>query len=154
MPNPGKDPGETTIQTQKAIDTIKKIKRYRPGPKVIIDLCCGNCSVAQYYLEHDPQALIIAIDKYLTKEEALYFIPRHMHHRIRFIQDDIRNYTAEKLKGLTKLWGLEEKHLYHIHWSPDCSTYSMASELKTENRYRNRDGSVNEKRTNTNRQKH
>jgi transposase InsO family protein len=145
LPNPGKDPGETTIQTQKAIDTIKKIKRYRPGPKVIIDLCCGNCSVAQYYLEHDPQALIIAIDKYLTKEEALYFIPRHMHHRIRFIQDDIRNYTAEKLKGLTKLWGLEEKHLYHIHWSPDCSTYSMASELKTENRYRNRDGSVNEK---------
>ena len=72
---------QTTTATDNAI-SARNVRRMRAGPKVILDLCCGHCSMAMYYLEQDSQVYVIAIDNGLEKEEALRYIPAHMQHRV------------------------------------------------------------------------
>ena len=48
--------------------------------------------------------------------------------------------ALQRLQGMMrKMWGLDMQHLYHIHFSPDCSTYSTANHTHTR---RNADGTT------------
>ena len=132
----------------------RNAKRMRPGPKVVVDLCCGHCSMAMYYLERDPNIYVLAIDRDLEADDALQYIPAHMLHRVRYLKEDVMGMTLQRLREMMrKMWGLDMQHLYHIHFSPDCSTYSTANHTHTRRNadgttttihaYRNEDGSIN-----------
>ena len=127
----------TLRQQQQA---CKAFKRLQPGVRLIIDLCAGHNSMAQYYLEQDPMARVVCVEKYLSKEESLKNIPPHMHHRITFVQEDVENLTLERIIAFATDQGLQAKHIHHIHWSPDCTTYSTA---ETNQPYRLSDGTIN-----------
>ena len=66
------------MQTTTARDSKiskRNARRMRAGPKVILDICCGHCSMAMYYLEQDAQTYVIAVDNNLEQEDALQYVP-------------------------------------------------------------------------------
>ena len=69
------------------IHTGKTLRRLRSNKRIIIDIMCGRCSLAKYYLSQDSNAVIICIDR-RDKEDALADIPRHYLSRIRYVQMD------------------------------------------------------------------
>lgn len=71
-------------------------------------------------------ARVISVEKYLSKEESLKNIPPHMHHHITFVQEDVENLTLERIITFATDQGLQARHIHHIQWSPDCTTYSTA----------------------------
>ena len=79
-----------------AAKTAKPIRRLRSKKRIIIDILCGKCSLAKYYLHHDSNAIIICIDR-RDREDALSEIPRHMLARIRYVQLDAITLTSLKL---------------------------------------------------------
>ena len=110
-----------------AAKTAKPIRRLRSKKRIIIDIICGKCSLAKYYLHHDSDAIIICIDR-RDREDALSEIPRHMLARIRYVQLDAITLTYDALLDIirSQCGGAGIKDVYHVHASPDCTTYSTA----------------------------
>jgi transposase InsO family protein len=144
---------QTTTAMGDAISN-RNARRMRAGPKVVLDLGCGHCSMAMYYLEQDAQIYVIAVDNGLEKDEALRYIPAHMQHRVWYVKEDVTGMTLKRIQEMMrKAFGLDMQHLYHVHFSPDCSTYSTANHTHTRHNddgstttihtYRNQDGTVN-----------
>ena len=124
-----------------AAKTAKPIRRLRSKKRIIVDILCGKCSLAKYYLHHDSNAIIICIDR-RDKEDALSEIPRHMLARVRYVQLDAITLTYDALLDIirSQCGGAGIKDVYHVHASPDCTTYSTAHSSVTS--YRNEDGTV------------
>ena len=124
-----------------AAKTAKPIRRLRSKKRIIVDILCGKCSLAKYYLHHDSNAIIICIDR-RDREDALSEIPRHMLARVRYVQLDAITLTYDALLDIirSQCGGAGIKDVYHVHASPDCTTYSTAHSSVTS--YRNEDGTV------------
>ena len=52
----------------------KSVRRMRSKKKIIIDIMCGKCSLAQYWTTVDPRCTVICIDR-REREDALEHIP-------------------------------------------------------------------------------
>ena len=49
-----------------------------------------------------------------------------------YVKEDITGMTLKQIQELMrKVFGLDMQHLYHVHFSPDCSMYSAAIQPHT-----------------------
>ena len=106
----------------------KSVRRMRSKKKIIIDIMCGKCSLAQYWTTVDPRCTVICIDR-RDREDALEHIPQHIRARIRYVQMDAIKLDYATLKDIVWQQCSSQMHeVYHIHASPDCTTLSSAGQ--------------------------
>ena len=108
----------------------------------IVDICSGQNSAAKYFLRTHPRCKVLSID--IEHEEVCFStMPKHLLSRLTHVQMDVKNLTYKVLKDiLWKTWGITVEQLSHVHWSPDCSTFSTAD--KGRNNYRETNGQAKE----------
>lgn len=144
---------EHTRQVEKKSDTLvahmfDKFShvRMQTVPKLVVDICAGDHSVAKYYLRKYTDCVVLSLD-IKPKEEALRTVPKHLHSRISYIQMNVQHLTDLDLaREVRKAWPhLSMQDCWHTHFSPDCTTMSTA-ERKTgrcSTAYRLPDGTPN-----------
>ena len=113
-------------------------------PKIVIDIYCGDMSLAKYYLRKYTQCIAICID-IQPEEEAFRTVPTHMHTRIHYVQMNVRHLTIQDLEIAVRRAspGSTMHDVYHVHASPDCTTMSTAESRRDRNTYRLPDGRPN-----------
>ena len=126
--------------------SAKPIRRLRSKKRIIVDIFCGRCSLAKYYLQTDSNAIILCIDK-RPREDALSEIPAHHLARVRYVRMNVHKLNVERLKGyLIEMCGASKdaplRDIYQLHASPDCSTYSNCHSQHTA--YRFEDGTIDD----------
>ena len=106
-------------------------RRYRSKPKILIDICAGDHSMAKYYLRRDPKCRMISID-IIPKKQALRTIPKHMWGRIVYFEFNVKQLTEQQLAlFVQQAYDASMSEVYHIHASPDCRTLSIGSSTTT-----------------------
>jgi transposase InsO family protein len=94
---------------------------------VFVDVCAGDHSVAHYALRADANSVMVSFDV-IPKHEALRTVPKHLHHRIAYVQLDVIGLTVDRLAAeVQKAWHTGLDKVRYLHFSPDCRTLSTAT---------------------------
>ena len=96
-------------------------------PELVIDICAGDHSPAKYYLRKYPNCRVLSFD-IKSEYEALRTVPEHLQDRIRFVSTDVTHLTELDIARHIRVeWpGMSFKNVWHLHFSPDCTTMSTA----------------------------
>ena len=96
-------------------------------PELVIDICAGDHSLAKYYLRKYPNCRVLSFD-IKSEYEALRTVPEHLQDRIRFVSTDVTHLTELDIARHIRVeWpGMSFKNVWHLHFSPDCTTMSTA----------------------------
>ena len=106
--------------------------------RLVVDVCCGVCSVGYAHFLEDPAVRILAID-ILSEHVFWAAIPAELHPRVRYIQEDMIRLTVDRLDVLLReQWNAKVEDVDHRHGSPMCDSMSRASRGK--GRHRDRQG--------------
>ena len=98
--------------------------------ELVLDLCCGTArSASLYYLLTNPRARVVGVDRDKTRDWVLSHLPRSVHSRFLFMQEDINDLSLSSLEQAIKhKWPAESlSQLTRCHWSPPCETLSRAT---------------------------
>ena len=94
---------------------------------VFVDVCAGDHSVAHYALRADANSVVVSFDV-IPKHEALRTVPKHLHHRIAYVELDVIGLTVDRLAAeVQKAWHTGLDKVRYLHFSPDCRTLSTAT---------------------------
>lgn len=83
--------------------------------------------MAKYYLRKYPNCRVLSFDR-ISENEALRTIEPNLRHRIHFVQMNVQRLTDYDIDNHIKrnLPGMSLMHVWHMHFSPDCTTMSTA----------------------------
>ena len=90
--------------------------------RLVVDVCCGVCSVGYAHFLEDPAVRILAIDIF-PGHVFWAAILAELHLRIRYIQEDMIRLTVNRLDALLReQWNAKVEDVDHCHRSPMCDS--------------------------------